>query len=457
MNRWIVANFLLPMHEKIIGRRTFGYYRQLEASQWWPRERILQYQLDKLRTLVGVALEQTDAYARLAGVERSWRPKTLDALQQLPLMDKEMLRQGGDRLVNWGVDDGPRKGSTSGSTGQPLNYYMDRRRQAYDKAARMLTHHWWGVAPGAREVLIWGSPIELNKQDRIKRFRDRITNERLISSHDIGPASIAAVVDKIRRFGPTSIFGYPSSIEMLCELANDAGLSLGDIAPKAVFTTAEVLYEHQRQAISKAFGGSPIADNYGSREGGFISHQCPAGNMHIISENIIVEVIADGRPVGAGVDGEIVITHLDNLAMPFIRYRTGDVGQLSDETCSCGRGGMLMKVVQGRTNDMLVARDGRRIHGSMITYLMRNVPSVKRYQFIQESLDLTRLLLVCDGRLAPDREKQICEGVTHRIGAPTTVSIEYVEEIPIPSSGKFRYILTKLPASRQFVSEGQVA
>jgi phenylacetate-CoA ligase len=312
----------------------------------------------------------------------------------------------------------------------------------------MLTHHWWGVAPGSREVLIWGSPIELNKQDRIKQFRDRTTNERLISSHDIGPASIAVIVERIRRFGPASIFGYPSSIEMLCELANDAGLSLRSIVPKAVFTTAEVLYDHQRQTISKAMGSVPVADNYGSREGGFISHQCPSGNMHIISENVIVEAIADGRPVGAGTDGEIVITHLDNLAMPFIRYRTGDIGQLSYETCPCGRGGMLMKVVQGRTNDMLVARDGRMVHGSMITYLMRDTPTVRRYQFIQESLDLTRLLLVADGRLPAAREKQICDGVTCRIGAPTSVSIEYVDQIPIASSGKFRYILTKLPAGR---------
>jgi phenylacetate-CoA ligase len=93
----------------------------------------------------------------------------------------------------------------------------------------------------------------------------------------------------------------------------------------------------------------------------------------------------------------------------------------------------------------------------VITYLMRDVPSVRRYQFIQESLDLTRLLLVADERLGANREKQICEGVTHRIGAPTKVSIEYVDEIPIAPSGKFRYILTKLPASRQFVSESHVA
>ena len=159
----------------------------------------------------------------------------------------------------------------------------------------------------------------------MRNLRDWLTNEMLLSAFDLAEQSVGLFVERLRCFRPKCIFGYPSSIALFAQMAERAGHDLARLGVAAVFCTAEVLYDHQKSTISRAFGGVPVVNGYGSREGGFIAHECPAGHMHITSENVIVEFIREGRPVAPGEDGEIVVTHLDNHAMPFIRYRTGDV------------------------------------------------------------------------------------------------------------------------------------
>ena len=122
-------------------------------------------------------------------------------------------------------------------------------------------------------------------------------------------------------------------------------MQLRNIGLKAIFCTGEVLYDHQRELISETFG-VPVANGYGARDAGFIAHECPAGKMHIAAEHVIVEILDEsGQSVPKGEVGEIVITNLDGYAMPFIRYKTGDLGALADEQCPCGRGLPLMKEI----------------------------------------------------------------------------------------------------------------
>ena len=116
--------------------------------------------------------------------------------------------------------------------------------------------------------------------------------------------------------------------------------------------TGEVCLQRDRESIAEYFG-VPVADGYGSRDGGFIAHECPHGSMHITAENVVVEVFDGDRPVEGGASGEIVVTHLDAYAMPLVRYRTGDVGRLRSGRCACGRGLPVLDCVDGRIADML--------------------------------------------------------------------------------------------------------
>ena len=327
-------------------------------------------------------------------------------------------------------------------------FYLDKRRQAYDKAARMRAHDWWGLRPGWREAYIWGSPVELSKQDRLKRFRDWLTNEMLLSAFEISEGSIGRLVERIRRFRPKCLFGYPSSIALTCQLARRAGLDLRDLGVKVVFCTAEVLYDRQKQIITESTGAE-VANGYGSREGGFISHECPHGGMHMTAENIIVELIKDGRPAAAGEDGEIVVTHLDNHAMPFIRYRTGDVAQSSDAQCPCGRPLPLMREIKGRSTDFILTPDGRWMHGLGLVYVMRDIVGVQEYQIVQSDVDAITVRLVTDDHFPASGESRIRQGIATAMGGEVDVSIDFVTEIQRSASGKFRYVISEVARDRE--------
>lgn len=444
----VAGKILLPLHEKFMGRRTFRYYHDLERSQWFSSQRLRELQLAKLRELVSAALNNTDAYADLAGVDRSWRLGSLEDLSKLPLLDKAVISSHREGLVNRDVPGGPIRYTTGGSSGKPLIFYFDKRRQAYDKAARMRTHMWWGVGPGDREAYVWGAPVELNKQDRLKRFRDWLTNELLLSAFDLSEQSVGWFVERLQRFGPKCIFGYPSSIALMCRLAERAGLDLSSLPVQVVFSTAEVLYDHQKQVISEAFGSVPVVNGYGSREGGFIAHECPEGRMHITSENVIVEFIRDGSPAEPGQDGEIVVTHLDNYAMPFIRYRTGDIGGPCDETCPCGRGLEVMKGLKGRSTDFIIASDGRWVHGLALIYVIRDIPGVGQYQIIQSDVDSICVRIVLESGFPADGCERIRDGITDRLGAEVRVDVQEVSEIAHDPSGKFRYVISQVSRDR---------
>ncbi len=455
MSPWLVRHLLYPLHETLAGRRTMSVYRQLIRAQWLPPEQLRAIQLAKLRQLVATALNKTDAYAELAGAETTWLPESLDDLAALPLIDKDTISTHRDRLINADVPGGPVRYRTGGSSGQPLVFYFDKRRQAFDKAARIRAHDWWSVRLGQREGHVWNAPVELDKTGRTKRLRDTLLNERIFPASTLAPATIEPFVAAMKRFRPRCIFGYPSAIETLCELSASAGIRLDDMPVAVVFVTGEVLYDHQRELIGKSFGGAPVANNYGSREAGFIAHECPQGRMHITDENVIVEVLCDGRPAAPGQDGEIVVTQLDSHAMPFIRYRTSDIGQLSDQPCPCGRGLGVMAVVKGRSNDCLVAPDGHVVHGSAVHAALSGTVGIVRFQLIQRADHHVDILLATDDQFVAGSEGAIVAELTERLGPGASVSVIFKDEILAGPAGKYRYIISELSTLTHCVTSGR--
>jgi len=228
-------------------------------------------------------------------------------------------------------------------------------------------------------------------------------------------------------------------------MAEKQGLRLDDLGIQVVFSTAEVLYEHQKETISRSFGGVPVADGYGSREGGFISHQCRYGTYHVVDPNYIIEYLRNGESVAPGEDGEIVITHLDAWGMPFIRYRTGDVARPGNGACACGRSFSTMTHIQGRTTDFIVSPDGRWQHALSLIYIVRDIEGVDEFKIIQEEVDDIRVLIrIHEGIYPKDGNERIVQGFKKRMGDQVKVTIEMVEHIPRDASGKYRYVVSKV-------------
>lgn len=441
----LVSRWLFPLHERLKGHDSARLLRRMERTQWWSAQQLQEWQLARLRALLRHAGQHVPYYRELfarLGFDPAQVQQLAD-LARLPVLRKGDIAGARERFKSARAV-GLRPFATGGSSGEPLLFFLGRRRISHDIAAKWRATRWWGVDIGDREAVLWGSPIELQAQDRVRRLRDALLRTTLLPAFAMSPARLAGYIAQLRRSRPRMLFGYPSA---LCRIASHAGahdLPLDGLGVKVAFVTAERLYDEQRAQISSAFG-CPVANGYGGRDAGFIAHECPDGGMHITAEDIIVEIVdAAGQPVPAGQSGQIVVTHLATQDYPFIRYATGDVGALGTQPCACGRGLPLLQKIEGRSTDFITAHDGTIMHGLALVYIVRELPQVRSFKIIQESLQRTRVLLVCQPRLDDATRSAIVAAFQARLGAQVDIAVEEVGEIAAEASGKYRYVVSKV-------------
>lgn len=446
----LVSGLVFPLQERLKKHSTVADRRAMEDSQWWPRERLEALRVQRLRALLTHAAAHVpyyrDLFARI-GFDPAAMSSLTD-LQRLPFLDKPLIRAHTDALK---ADDarGLARFNTGGSSGVPLIFYIGLERVSRDVAAKWRATRWWGVDIGDPEIVLWGSPIELGAQDRVRLLRDRLMRTRLLPAFEMSDAKVDGFIDEIRTLRPRMLFGYPSAFAHIARHAQRQGVRMDDLGIKVVFVTSERLYDHQRTLIEQSFG-APVANGYGGRDAGFIAHQCPSGSMHITAEDVIVEIVdREGRVLPPGESGEIVVTHLATRDFPFVRYRTGDVGVLAapdGAPCACGRTLPVLKEVQGRSTDFIVARDGTVMHGLALIYIVRDMPGVAGFRIEQESLDLTRVKVVTEPGFPADGDARIRDGMKARLGESVEVVVEHVAQIAAEGSGKFRYVVSKVAA-----------
>ena len=443
-------------------RPTFGYLESLEQTQWLSREGLEELQVKKLTELLRVATMHSPWHAeriRAAGIDVAKGDARVgfDELRRLPLMTKQDARANVDRIRWREVPGGGSRYNTGGSSGEPLIFYFGRWRQASDAAGRMRARRWWGVDVGDREVYLWGAPAELDKTDRIKTLRDRLLNQLVLNAFAMSPANMDSYLDAVQAFRPHCLYGYASSVALLAARARTRGWRARLPELRVVCTTGEALYPHQRKLIEDVFG-VPVANEFGSRDIGFTAHETPQGQMLLMSESIVLEVLDPrGRPVTAGEQGEAVITGLCSDAQPFIRYRTGDMVRTSAEHCREGRGLHVLGEVVGRATDFVVRPDGVIMHALAVIYVLRAVEGVAQFKVVQHSLRDVEVLVVPDARWSNTCRTQVLNGLADRLGNEVRVNVRLVETIPAEASGKYRYVVSRVPLQHGLDSEMRAA
>ena len=327
--------------------------------------------------------------------------------------------------------------TTGGSTGEPLIFDLAKRRVASRVACRHRTSRWWGVSVGDPELAIWGSPVELTRQDWLRDLRDVVLSSRLLSAFELNDATMSRYLDVLEKGRYRQVFGYPSALYLVCLHAQKEKRNLRRLGVKVAFTTGEVLFPYQRELISDTLN-CPVANGYGGRDSALIAHECPQGGMHILADAVILESLdPDGRPVPQGQPGEIVITDLYSHEAPFIRYATGDIGVVSSRRCPCGRPLPLLERIEGRSNDVIVAADGRNINSLALIYAVREIDGIERFRITQKTIGSFHVQLVRNGRYSTDTEERIRKNWTQLLRSAITVTFEYVSDIPAERSGKF--------------------
>jgi phenylacetate-CoA ligase len=447
MHRWIAWNVFFPLHERLKGHNTFQFLREMEEADSFSASELEELQRHKLRDLIGYAYAHVP-YARLRMQQAGVEPAQIhgpEDLARLPLMRKADVRRNREQLRS-DIAGKLASFTTGGSTGEPLIFDLAKRRVASRVACRLRTSHWWGVGIGDRELAIWGSVVEVRRQDWVRRVRDFFLASRLLSAFELNEPTITRYLDILESGGCRQIFGYPSAIYLVCLQARKEGRNLRRLGIKVAFVTGEVLFPYQRELISDVLN-CPVANGYGGRDSALIAHECPQGGMHILSDAVILELLdAEGRPVRDGESGEIVITDLYSHEAPFIRYATGDMAVMSSRRCPCGRALPLLERVEGRSNDSIVAPDGRIINSLGLIYAIREIEGIERFRICQKAVDTFHVQLVANENLPPDAEQRLLLKWSQLLRSPLRITFEYLPELAVERSGKFRHIVSEVPA-----------
>ena len=149
----------------------------------------------------------------------------------------------------------------------------------------------------------------------------------------------------LREIRPNYISSYPATFEELA-YANDCASPADSIS--ALFSTASSTAPSTRRQVERIYH-APLHDAYGLNEIGRVSLRCEAGLYHTHAEHCIVEVVdAQGMACAPGQLGRVLVTGLQNLAMPLIRYDTGDVARATTLPCACGRNLPVVGEIAGR-------------------------------------------------------------------------------------------------------------
>jgi len=435
------------------GWKPYGRYATLlNQTQWWSWPDIQAFQMRKLKALIEQAYTHVPFY-RTRFDQAGVRPQDIQSpadLARLPLLTKREIQDQIGTMLACGVDRKRlRENHTGGSTGQPLTFYQDAAFRAWSDADQLRNYRMAGYQLGTRWAFLWGSDYDASVHKGWRgRLQDRVIyNTIWINTFDLTVDTLAEAAERLVRFQPEILIAYVSSATLLARLVRDCGIT--GIRPQAIQTSAEVLTPDDRALLKETFGCDSF-DRYGCREVYNMAHECSAHQgLHLLAENNLVELIdAEARPVAPGNIGRVVVTNLNNYAMPLIRYEVGDMAIASPHACACGRGLPLLKSVVGRKADVITSPSGKLLHGEFFTHLFYKISGVYQFRVIQETLSNLRIQVVPGPGFDQQALMLFLETTIHRHGDPAfKLQMELCDHLPPAASGKHRFTISHVPLS----------
>lgn len=445
----IAKNISYQLQDLVNNTSVLKAHQFLNQSQSWDRDKILDYQFEKFLKLLHFSCKKVPYYRDL------FKQQNLDLkdiqepgdIAKIPILTKNVVREQYDKLI---ADNLDRKTvltvATGGTTGPPVKVLRDRQDTSYTWGAFFRWYNWMGIQPGDRITKIWGTPTVLHKPFR-KYFwagvKNYYYNRQHINSFKLNPASIPAVLDRINKFKPVLIRGYLSALIQLAEYLQDENISDFHMA-KAVSSTTETLLPPFKALVERSFK-TRLFDQYGCGECNSIAFDRNDGNgLYIAMEHALVEIL-DDQNTDAGYDeGRMIITNLDNFAMPFIRYENGDMACRGRKEVESEINLDCLKRITGRMADTIILKDGSKVHGVFFTDILNDLYTshpdfIHRFQVYQNAPGKIDFRIETTQTLPDEYMGPLHESLDHFF---EEVKITPMGILPSDDTGKFRYIVS---------------
>lgn len=446
----VYQRLLWPAWERgVRGRETLTHLAFLERSQWLSRAELDRLETEQLVALLTYAGTHVPYYRELFRTLH-FDPRGVRSradLAELPLLTRDIVRERYADLVDPRHRGQNLKKGTSGSTGKPLKFEYSPESECWRQAIKTRGYGWAGYRPGRRTFFYWAA-VSAGPPSVKVRLDRALKREIFVDSMKQDEAARRAALELLRREKPEIIICYTQSCAQFARFITDHGLRDWDDIP--VICAAEAVLPADRAVLSQAFGPD-IFESYGSRETMLMAAECEAhAGMHLSEENLLIEIVKNGQPLGPGSSGDVVVTDLHNYGMPMIRYVNGDVATLGpDEPCRCGRALRRLERVDGRRAATLFDAAGNAVPGIVFHVLFSDARQelVRQFQAVQ-TVDGRVVLKVVRGR---DFAEDAFHRVTGRFseylrGLPFTV--EFHDTIlPHHRSGKYQTIIVERSVS----------
>lgn len=437
------------------------YRRLFEDSQFWPRQRLLDYQWGKLKDLLDYSYKNCRYYKKIFD-ERGLTPdsvKSFEDLSLLPILTRDIIFDHGEQIISSMITSPElEEFSTGGTTGQQAKMYRDQQSFNIKLAMEWRHEGWMGRKPCEKMAYFWPAHIDIVEDESFKaRIKNRyILRQLVLNAGTFSEDALRGFYDDIVRFKPKYLKVFPASLYYFTEFIEYNDLPTPNIL--GIMSSGETLYDFQKEKLERVFG-CPVFDMYGSREVGNTASECSAHEgMHIAMETSLVEFVTDGKQVDYGQEGHIIITDLTNYAMPLIRYQIDDYGIPLRQSCSCGRELHLMSTVVGRLLDDFWGLDGTRHSGNVLGFHLTVAEEgieIGQVQFIQESLTKFHVRITDKPEPTPKVFEYLARRMKDIIGNGIDITFEVVKEIPREKSGKIRYAICEIdpPPNARFISQ----
>ncbi len=419
------------------------------ARDGWTPQQVREHQGKKLTRLLHVGWEHNE-YWREQFERHGVNPRSSDPfaeLGKLPILTKDEVRANYKRMRSRHLPDREVLYETSsGSTGRQVYVWHSRYYRHLHVATQFRSRAWMGIQPGDPYLAIRTHGAHYTRTHRLLRYlRMKMDNGFLIGAFHIVPEDVKKRLIKAARHEPLYVFGYPTVMATCAKFSRELGLEWPTV--KAVSTTSEQLLDPDRKLLGEVFDAK-VYDRYGCREVQSVAMQCCEGNHHIYADLNYVEF----TPIPDADEGydAIILTPLDNEAMPLFRYRNGDSASGVEGTCRCGSTLPLMTGCQGRICNNFVTPDGRIINGTYFLFYFLFQDGFQAFQFHQTAPEHIDLYVVPEGELTAERRAYLdqCRRKIHDdFDSRWEVDVHVVDDIPRTPGGKHLYIISDVLAN----------
>lgn len=420
----------------------------LQSNETCSPAEVDQIQATKLCELIRHAVATTPYYTRMFAqhgliADSIQRPADL---AKLPVLTRSLLATHRSELLSNEADRATlQTNRSSGSTGQRAEFVQDLDFRLWMRAHQLRTYGWcsdWQL--GEPFVLLWGSEIYWNLRQSVERWENRLTNRREFNTFHLSPELIRRFADELARFSPVLVSSYSNALHLVVREFERRPRDLPHL--RAVQATSEPFPPELRRRVSEVLG-CEVYDKYGMRETNIVCHEAPDhSGMLVQSENVVIEILDDdGTPCPLGTPGRVVVTTLNNRAMPLIRYETSDIAALLPRSPGAVLPFPVMTPVAGRLQDLIVVPGAGHVDSYFFSYLLMQEPEVDWFQVVQEVPESLLLRLYAPDGLSTRVRNELIERIRHHSGFDYRIDIETLPEMPTSDTGKFRLCVSQVP------------